>query len=152
MTGEDADMSARPTTTAEPVGAVDSPDRGPRELQSEDTKLLNLVEAVLVDPNLHTDLRMRLHGEVSDLLRNTHEMVYGAAARQLHGAQTREAHRRLTGEPSTPAGVPHLPKSLEAMLVDPNLHTDMRMRLYDQIPKLIQKARQQGAASLKPED
>jgi hypothetical protein len=43
------------------------------ELPDEDGQLVDLVTSVLVDPNLHTDLRMRLHREITELLRTTHE-------------------------------------------------------------------------------
>jgi hypothetical protein len=34
--------------------------------------LVDLVDSVLVDPNLHTDTRMRLHREIGELLRAKH--------------------------------------------------------------------------------
>ena len=40
-----------------------------RELPAEDAELVDLLTAVLVDPNLYTDLRMRLHREIRAILR-----------------------------------------------------------------------------------
>ena len=40
-----------------------------RELPVEDAELLDLLTAVLVDPNLHSDLRTRLHREIRVILR-----------------------------------------------------------------------------------
>ncbi len=37
-------------------------------LAGEDKRLVDLLTAVLVDPQLHTDTRMRLHREISEIL------------------------------------------------------------------------------------
>ena len=139
-------MGAKSTTTGEPVRAVSSiDDKEARGLESGDTKLVDLVTAVLVDPNLHTDLRMRLSREITELLRDTHGTAYGAAVQEVGGAGTREVHGDATPEPSLIDDDPHLARLLQAMLVDPDLHTDMRMRLYDQIPKLVHAAQSHAA-------
>ena len=39
-----------------------------RQLAAQDTQLVDLMTAVLVDPNLYTDLRMRLHREIRQVL------------------------------------------------------------------------------------
>ena len=49
-------------------------------LRADDRELVDLLTAVLVDPNLHTDLRMRLHREVSAILRAAREELDRAAA------------------------------------------------------------------------
>lgn len=95
-----------------------------KELAGDDRQLVDLVTAVDVDPNLHTDLRMRLHREITALLRATREDQYGLAGREVH-QRALEAHSD------------HLPDLLTAVLVDPNLHTDMRMRLHREIPELL---------------
>lgn len=139
-------MGASSTTNREPVHAEGSlNDKNPRKLETEDAKLLDLVTAVAVDPNLHTDLRMRLHEEITELLRATHEHIYGAAVRQVDGRGEQAVRGDGTPEPATVTDDPRLAKLLKAMLVDPNLHTDMRMRLHDQIPKLVETARRHAA-------
>lgn len=90
----------------------------------DDHGLVALVQAALVDPNLHTDTRMRLHGQIVELARGAHE--------ELHGQEgTREALARH-GD--------HVPDLLRAVLVDPSLHTDTRMRLHREIGELLSKA------------
>ena len=42
------------------------------ETESEDKKPVDPVKAVLVDPNLHTDTRMRLHRANSEILATPH--------------------------------------------------------------------------------
>jgi hypothetical protein len=146
-------MGARSTTVGEAAHAADSLDgTWPRELEGEDTKLLDYVTAVLVDPDLHTDLRMRLHREITELLQGTHATVYGSAARGVQAAETRESRGEETRDGSIMGDDPQLAKLLRAMLVDPNLHTDMRMRLYDQIPNLVQRARQHAATGTERSD
>jgi hypothetical protein len=107
------------------------------ELTAEDGQLLDLVTAVLVDPNVHTDLRMRLHNEITELLRTTHEHLYGPPGRQPH-------------EPPAPSDEGQLPDMLRAVLVDPNLHTDLRMRLHREIPELLRAARRRTAVPAQP--
>ena len=88
----------------------------------EDRDLVDLLAAVLVDPNLHTDRRMRLHRQVSAILR--------AAKDDLH-AEARGSQHAPEGEDD------HLPDLLTAVLVDPNLYTDLRMRLYREIRSVL---------------
>jgi hypothetical protein len=45
--------------------ARDEPDT---PLAGTDKQLVDLLTAVLVDPHLHTDTRMRLHREISEIL------------------------------------------------------------------------------------
>ena len=96
------------------------------KLDGPDRQLVDLVAAALVDPNLHTDTRMRLHGELTALVHGAH--------RDLNGSAMLEA-------PLQPEDG-ELAKMLAALLVDPNLHTDLRMRLHEQIPELIRAAHQ----------
>ena len=139
-------MGASSTTNREPVHAEGSlDDNNPQKLKSEDAKLLDFVTAVTIDPNLHTDLRMRLHQEITELLRATHEHAYGAAVRQVDGGGEQAVRGDGTPEQATMTDDSRLAKLLKAMLVDPNLHTDMRMRLHDQIPKLVETARRHAA-------
>ncbi|MGB0097338.1 MAG: hypothetical protein WBP81_32965 [Solirubrobacteraceae bacterium] len=98
----------------------------PQKLTDDDGKLVDLVKAVLVDPDLHTDTRMRLTNEIRALLRSAPEAA--------SGAQASEAHQR------SPAGDHHqLAELLDAVLVDPNLHTDTRMRLYREISESLRR-------------
>ena len=97
------------------------------KLPADDGELVDLVTAALVDPNLHTDTRMHISNEITELLRTTHEDLYGP-----HG---REAHER------TAAAHDHqVAKMLEAVLVDPNLHTDLRLRLHREITEILRAA------------
>src|SRR5579862_6241487 len=89
-----------------------------------DGQWVDQLSAVLEDPNLHTDQKMRLHREISELLRRTHEDLYGPSGPAVH-ERTFEMH----GD--------HLPAVLAAVLVDPNLHTDQRLRLYHQLARLL---------------
>jgi hypothetical protein len=100
----------------------------------ENQRLVELVSAVLVDPNLHTDLRMRLQEEIRDL---------------LQPAQTRSV-RAVPTPPSRRVSGDHLPDLLEAVLSDPNLHTELRMRLHQEIPTLVARAREQEASRAAP--
>ncbi len=100
------------------------------KLDGPDGQLVDLVAAALVDPNLHTDARMRLAGELSALVGSTRTDLYGSAIHEAN-AQAED------GEPA---------KMLAAVLVDPTLHTDLRMRLHEQIPELIRAAQQDAAA------
>jgi hypothetical protein len=56
---------------------------------AEDRDLVDLVTAVLVDSNLRTDLIMRLHREVSAILRATHEGSLPARRRRARGRRAR---------------------------------------------------------------
>jgi hypothetical protein len=89
-------------------------------LQAEDGELVDLLTAVLVDPNLHTDRRMRLYQQVDAILR--------AARGDLYGAPVADGP-----EPMLERTDHELPDLLRAVLVDPNLYTDLRMRLHREI-------------------
>jgi hypothetical protein len=94
------------------------------ELSPDDHRIVDLVSTALVDPNLHTDTRMRLHEEITQILRRAHEDTYGASGHDTH-------EQRLADHDH------HLPKVLESVLVDPNLNTDRRMRLHQEISELL---------------
>ncbi len=95
------------------------------ELSPQDHRIVDLVNTALVDPNLHTDTRMRLHEEITQILRTAHEDTYGPSGRGTHEQRLAEHDH-------------HLPKVLESVLVDPNLTTDRRMRLHQEIAELLQ--------------
>ena len=99
-------------------------DDTPRELPKEDGHLVDLVATALVDPNLHTDVRMRLQREITELLRDTD--------RDLQTFMPHEQRERPDKGHSD-----HLPDFLTAVLVDPMLHTDTRMRLHRQITEML---------------
>jgi len=98
-----------------------------KRLEPEDQKLVDLLGDVLVDPNVHTDTRLRLHQEIAEILRGAHVVLHGPAGDEVH-ARALEAR----------AG--RLPDLLAAVLVDPNLHTDARMRLHKQIAEILDSA------------
>jgi hypothetical protein len=106
---------------------VDKPDTS-TALDAEDRELVDLLTAVLVDPNLETDLIMRLHREVSAILHAAREDLYGRGAEEPSGSVLQ---------------VPddHLPDLLTAVLVDPNLYTDLRMRLHREIRLVLTRER-----------
>jgi hypothetical protein len=108
-------------------------DEKTKTLTGEDGKLVDLVTAALTDPNLHTDVRMRLTHELTELLRTTHEDVYGPTGREAHERQLAAQDHELL-------------RVLEAVLVDPNLRTDLRMRLHREIPELLRHAHEPDAA------
>jgi hypothetical protein len=95
-------------------------------LGGEDRQLVDLVNKVLVDPNLHTDLRLRLAREITELVRAAHPGIYGPGGSEAH-PRALEAH----GD--------QVPRLLEAVLVDPNLHTDERMRLHRELSAICGK-------------
>jgi uncharacterized protein (UPF0147 family) len=103
-------------------------------LGHEDKQLVDLVTAALVDPNIHTDARMRLHEEITELLRGAHHDAHrdGAAVEPRPAAQAPPERSPVDSD-----GVLRL---LTEVLVDPNLHTDTRMRLHDQISRLVRDA------------
>jgi len=108
-----------------PQESTDKPD-------DPDAHLVDLVASALVDPNLHTDTRMRLYHQLTELIQGAHEDLHGAAAGAAPtGSQTPEDGQ--------------LPKMLRAVLVDPNLHTDTRMRLHHRISELVRNAREHAA-------
>jgi hypothetical protein len=90
------------------------------KLADEDRELVELLRAVLVDPNLHTDRRMRLHREISAILRSARHDLYGESATDAR-------------EPALEVASERLPDLLTRVLVDPNLYTDLRMRLHREI-------------------
>lgn len=97
-------------------------------LSADDLELVDLLTAVLVDPNLHTDLRMRLHRQVSAILRVVREeLVAGSAGDGQLGAEDHDDQ---------------LPDLLTAVLVDPDLYTDLRMRLHREIRAILGPARE----------
>ncbi len=104
-----------------------------QDVQHDDQQLVDVVSAVLVDPNVHTDLRMRLQEEIRSLLHSAHEHSHAAA----------EHPRHLRESPPAPE---HLPELMQAVLSDPNLHTDMRMRLHREIPEIVRAAQEASAA------
>lgn len=106
------------------------------ELGDDDERLIELVDDVLVDPDLHTDLRMRLCQEIPALLREAHEDLYGPSGREIH-------ERRLAAHRD------HLQGLLEAVLADPNLPTDLRMRLHQEIPALLHAAEASTGTSIR---
>jgi uncharacterized membrane protein YheB (UPF0754 family) len=112
-----------------------------RVLDDEDLRLLEQVTQVLADPGLHDRQRETLHREIHRLLRATHEAVYHAAVQQVHGAAPHELRDSMLEHD------PHTTKLLEAVLVDPNLNTDRRMRLYHEIPELFRTAHDHDGAS-----
>jgi hypothetical protein len=90
----------------------------------EDRQLVDLLATVLTDPNIHTDTRMRLREEITEILAGAHEDLHGAAGRELHRRAVESHGGRL-------------PDVLASVLVDPNLHTDMRMRLCVEIGEIL---------------
>ena len=80
-----------------------------------------------MDPNLHTDTRLRLHQEITEIVRGAHVDLRGPAGHELH-AGALEAHGG------------RLPDLLATVLVDPNLHTDTRMRLHEEIARILESA------------
>jgi hypothetical protein len=96
-------------------------------LEPEDQKLVDLLGDVLVDPNVHTDTRLRLYQEIAEILRGTQVDLHGRAGDEVH-ARAVEAHGG------------RLPDLLATVLVDPNLHTDTRMRLHEQIAQILDSA------------
>lgn len=121
----------RASTPSENGGLV-APSAG-QTTTREDNGLVELVRAVLVDPNVHTDMRMHLSHEIPQLLRKAHEDVYGPVT----GPARYEAVER-----SVAADDDRVARLVMAVLVDPNVHTDMRMRLQDKIPRLVSQARE----------
>lgn len=102
-------------------------------LAGEDGQLVDLAAAVLADPNLHTDTRMRLQRQITTLLESSH--------RELHGTAE---DRHETSPAIDDRQVPNL---LTAVLVDPNLHTDLRLRLHREITEMLRAARQEPSPS-----
>ena len=97
-------------------------------LEPEDQELVDLLQDALVDPNVHTDTRLRLHQEIAEIVRQAHVDLHGPAGHEVH-ARALEANGG------------RLPDVLATVLVDPNLHTDTRMRLHEQIARILDSAR-----------
>jgi hypothetical protein len=117
-----------------PRRAADSDDYGmaihahqSARLQSDDRELVDLLTGVLTDPDLHTDTRMRLHEEIAEIL--------SGARLALHSAGGGRAREHALDEHDGP-----LPDVLASVLVDPNLHTDTRMRLHQEISEILASA------------
>ncbi len=100
-----------------------------RELTPEEGRVVDELQSVLVDPNLHTDMQMRLQQEVKDLLRATHEEAHGPT-----GAAVHDSALVTHGD--------HLPDLVTAVLTDPNVHSELRLRICREIPELVSAARQ----------
>jgi hypothetical protein len=150
MTEDEARVCNRATAHRETVS--DDEPAASRVLTDDAGGLVDLVSAVLVDPNLHTDQRMRLHQQIIELLRSTHETAHDAAMQQAGRVTSHPAGDRVTTGSPRLSDTPPAARVLAAVLVAPDLHTDMRMRLYDQIPKLIRRAREAGGARRPPPD
>jgi hypothetical protein len=93
-------------------------------LRSEDRHLVDLLATVLVDPGIHTDTRLHLYHDIEQILRAAHEDLHGAAGPDMH-RRALKVHQDW------------LPDVLESVLVDPNLHTDTRMRLHHEIAETL---------------
>jgi hypothetical protein len=106
------------------------PQERTQELPVEDAQLVDLLTAVLVDPNLHTDRRMRLHHQISAVLRAIQRDLYGDS-----GGESR--YRTLETDSS------QLPDLLTLVLVDPNLHSDLRMRIHREVRTILRTAQTQ---------
>ena len=63
-------------------------------LDAEDRQLVDLVTAVLVDPHVHTDTRMRLAWEITEILRSVDEDLYARSRREVHARvhEPQESH------------------------------------------------------------
>ncbi len=105
-------------------------------LEGEDKQLVDLVTAVLVDPNIHTDTRMRLDQQITEIIRSADDDAYRRARRVAH-ARAQAPHPTHKG-PET--YVHDAPEVLSSVLVDPNLHTDMRMRIHEEISEILREA------------
>jgi hypothetical protein len=97
-------------------------------LPTVDRDLIDLLSAALDDPALHDDIRARLRHEIGRLLQIAYDDLYGEAGAVTH-------------ERAMAAGPHELPAALELVLVDPNLHTDMRARIYQSISDLLAQTR-----------
>jgi hypothetical protein len=97
-------------------------------LHDEDRHLVDLLATVLVDPSIHTDTRLHLYHQIDETLRDAHEDLHGPAGADVHRQALRAHDQRL-------------PDVLTSLLVDPNLHTDTRMRLHHEIAAILASAR-----------
>ena len=110
---------------------ADVPEQATHQLPPEDGELVDLLTAVVVDPNLHTDRRMRLHHEISAVLRAIQRDLYGESG----GESRYEAIEADSSE---------LPDLLTTVLVDPNLHSDLRMRIHRDIRTILSTVQAHG--------
>jgi hypothetical protein len=104
-------------------------------LGPEDRQTVDLVTAAMVDPTIHTDERMRLYEEITEILRYAHHDV--------HPRATSDSRRRQVTPHAQPPPLPDadgVADLLAEVLADPNLHTDTRMRLHQQISRLVRDA------------
>ena len=108
-------------------------------LEGEDKQLVDLVTTVLVDPNIHTDARMRLDQQISEILRSADGDVYGRSTREVQA-------RAQAPHPTHKRRVHSAPEVLASVLVDPNLHTDARMRIHQEIEEILREASANAAA------
>lgn len=114
-------------------------------LDGDDKRLVDLVTAVLVDPNLHTDTRMRLDHEITEILRSADADVYHRSSSKVH-ARPLKAHAPHEAHTPHETRVHMAPDVLSSVLVDPNLHTDTRMRIHQQISEILSDASTRGSA------
>jgi hypothetical protein len=109
---------------------------GKPPLVGEDRQLVDLVTAVLVDPNIHTDARMRLDQQITEILRSADGDVYRRSSREVH-ARAQASHPTHKRHETYAHGTPAV---LSSVLVDPNLHTDTRMRIHQEISEILAEA------------
>jgi hypothetical protein len=89
-------------------------------------EVVDQVASVLADPNVHTDQRMRLAQQIEQLLLAT-------------GSGGDHPGAPASGKPGQPGSEDEqLVAWLDAVLVDPDVHTDMRLRLHRDILKLLE--------------
>jgi len=106
-----------------------------------DVHLVDIVSTALVDPELHTDARMRLHRELTELIESAR---HGLSGLEITEAST-QSPESADGGSAEVVAAHKLSKVLSAVLVDPSLHTDTRVRLNEQIPEMIRAAHKQPA-------
>jgi hypothetical protein len=95
-------------------------------VDDEHGQLVEFLDSVLVDPNVHTDTRMRLHQEIEALL---------CGANRDLCPDTSATRSEWTPE----TAIEHLPELVGSVLVDPNIHTDARMQLHREIRELLER-------------
>ena len=88
-------------------------DQNSRTASAEDRHLVDLVSAALVDPNIHTDTRIRLCDQISAILHTARADLQAGSG---HQPQDRISRPR------------EVPKVQESVLADPTVHTDTRTR------------------------
>jgi uncharacterized protein (UPF0147 family) len=110
-------------------------DENQTHVGADDRKFIELVTAALVDPNIHTDARMRLYEDITEIVRNAHDDLHRPAV------ATGERQPVKTHKQPLPTNTDGVRDLLAEVLVDPNLHTDTRLRLYDEISNLLREAK-----------